>query len=145
MKCKSNHKCYYILYLCYYYTIFFSESIPNVYDNCNPSPCGANTDCNNGICSCKKGYFGNPYLSCRPECTHNSDCALSLACVNNKCINPCVNLCGRNATCEVSNHIPICSCPLNTIGNAFFSCAHKESKNVNILYFHILYLFTFHI
>lgn len=72
-------------------------------------------------------------MSCRPECTHNSDCAPNLACINNKCINPCTNLCGQNASCEVYNHIPICSCPPNTIGNAFFSCIYeKGKKRINI-------------
>lgn len=94
------------------------EAVPVVYDKCNPSPCGSNADCNDGQCTCKC----NPYMSCRPECTHNSDCSQNLACSNNKCVNPCINLCGQNAVCEVYNHIPMCSCPSNTTGNAFFSC-----------------------
>lgn len=97
-----------------------------MYDKCNPSPCGANADCNDGVCKCKNNFIGNPYMSCRPECTHNSDCAPNLACYNNKCYNPCTNLCGENASCDVYNHIPMCSCPPNSIGNAFFKCIPEK-------------------
>lgn len=107
---------------------FISEHVPIIYDKCNPSPCGANTECRDGICSCKPNYFGNPYMSCRPECSHSSECAFNLTCINNKCSDPCVNLCGQNALCEVYDHIPMCSCPSNMVGNAFFSCTPLTGK-----------------
>lgn len=125
----QDETCYiYYLYPNKHLLFYISEPVPNTYDKCNPSPCGANADCNDGQCTCKPNYFGNPYLSCRPECTTNSDCALNLACSNNKCINPCTNLCGQGALCEVYNHIPMCSCPSNTTGNAFFSCSAITGK-----------------
>lgn len=112
----------------------FLEPVPAVYDKCNPSPCGANAVCNDGQCTCMPNFFGNPYLSCRPECTNNADCPQSATCVNNKCINPCTNLCGQGAVCEVYNHIPMCSCPSNTSGNAFFSCTPITGKtNIKLL------------
>lgn len=120
----------------------FTETIPVVYDKCQPSPCGANADCNDGVCTCGTNYFGNPYLSCRPECTINSDCAPHLTCVNNKCINPCNNLCGQGALCEVYNHIPMCSCPTNTTGNAFFSCSPILSKSISS-YQHVIWKIRF--
>ena len=97
-------------------------------DKCNPSPCGPNSLCNNGICTCTAGYFGDPYQGCRPECVINSDCLPSRACVNNKCIDPCPGICGRNAECNVINHIPTCSCIDNYEGDPFTLCNPVESK-----------------
>lgn len=80
---------------------------------CNPSPCGPNSQCReiNGhsVCSCLQGFIGTP-PQCRPECTTSSECAITQACVNQKCIDPCQGTCGLNARCEVFNHSPICSC-----------------------------------
>ena len=70
------------------------------------------------------GYFGAP-PGCRPECVINSECAPSLACINLKCANPCVGVCGINAKCDVVNHNPICSCPVGYIGDPFTSCRQK--------------------
>lgn len=92
-------------------------------DPCYPPPCGSNTKCMNGICSCLPEYEGDPYTGCRPECVINNDCSRDKACVRNKCVGPCPGTCGVNAICEVSNHIPLCSCPQGMIGNAFIQCA----------------------
>lgn len=91
-------------------------------DKCNPSPCGANTKCDDGVCSCLSEFSGNPYIACRPECVLNTDCPMDKACVRNKCVNPCIGTCGQNAICTVFNHIPMCSCTPNTSGNAFVIC-----------------------
>lgn len=94
-------------------------------DPCQPSPCGANSLCRvisgRPTCSCKTGYFGTP-PSCRPECVVNSECTIQLACIQQKCVNPCVGVCGAGAKCEVVNHNPICSCPVNYIGDPFERC-----------------------
>ena len=71
-------------------------------------------------------YFGDPYTGCRPECVTNSDCDRSKACVNNKCVNPCIGACGDNAFCRVSNHAPTCSCLPGYTGNALNACILKE-------------------
>lgn len=91
-------------------------------DPCNPSPCGTNALCRNGQCSCIPEHQGDPYVSCRPECVLNTDCPRDRACVRHKCIDPCPGTCGVNALCEVTNHIPICRCPEQMSGNAFFEC-----------------------
>lgn len=97
-------------------------------DPCNPSPCGANAQCRNGICTCLPEYEGDPYTSCRPECVLNSDCPKTRACLRNKCKDPCAGTCGSNAICEVINHIPSCSCPERTTGNPFVSCSPVQGN-----------------
>ncbi len=93
---------------------------------CEPSPCGPYSECKDQAgfpqCSCKAGYFGRP-PSCRPECTQNGDCAPNLACTREKCLNPCTDVCGLNADCEVVNHIPRCSCPRNYNGDPYSQCS----------------------
>lgn len=96
-------------------------------DQCNPSPCGSNTQCINGICTCLPEYNGDPYLGCRPECVLNSECPREKACLRSKCINPCPGTCAQNAFCEVLNHIPMCSCPVGMEGNAFVQCRPLQS------------------
>lgn len=68
---------------------------------------------------------------CRPECSTNYECALNLACQNQKCVDPCPGVCGYNAICSVRNHIPTCECPVGMIGNAFTACSipPPQSKN----------------
>ena len=99
---------------------------------CSPSPCGVNTYCrerqNAAICECLPDYRGNPYDGCHPECLVNTDCPNSRACINAKCEDPCVGTCGINAICSVTNHIPICSCPYPTEGNAFRACYEVPKK-----------------
>lgn len=99
---------------------------------CNPSPCGENTICSvmNGVarCSCIPPNIGNPYAGgCRPECTINSDCPNNLACLSNHCRDPCKDLCGVNAECTVTNHVPVCTCFTGYKGDPFSSC-RLESK-----------------
>ena len=65
--------------------------------------------------------IGNP-PNCRPECILNQDCPQDMACVQQKCVDPCPGLCGINAYCSVRNHIPICICNQGYVGNPFASC-----------------------
>lgn len=102
-------------------------SVPR--DPCNPSPCGANAQCRDGICSCLSEYTGDPFTGCRPECVLNTDCPQAFACMRNKCRDPCPGTCSQNAVCNVYNHIPMCSCPAGTSGNAFFSCSTIRGIN----------------
>lgn len=99
---------------------------PERRDPCYPTPCGNNAHCrvenDRAICECVRDYHGNPYDGCRPECTGNSDCSMSKACIRNKCQDPCIGVCGTEAICTVSNHIPVCSCPIGTTGDAFKHC-----------------------
>lgn len=89
---------------------------------CIPSPCGANAQCSNGVCTCILDYHGDPYSGCRPECVLNSDCTQDRACINQKCQDPCPGTCGRQAFCQVINHVPMCSCHNGLTGNAFTRC-----------------------
>lgn len=52
----------------------------------------------------------------------NTDCSPTKACVNQHCIDPCPGVCGQGAKCDVFNHIPTCSCPPQTSGDAFVAC-----------------------
>lgn len=115
------------------FVIFFiatTEAAP-FHDLCYPSPCGPNAQCKDGICSCLAEYNGDPYRGCRPECVMNSECAPQLACIKNKCRDPCPGLCGQNADCNVYNHIPVCTCPSGMAGNAFTQCSPVEIVHIN--------------
>lgn len=112
--------------------VYVSADVPNeILTPCLPNPCGSNAACReqNGIgaCQCLPEYFGNPYEGCRPECVHNSDCQSNLACIRNKCQDPCPGTCGQNADCRVVNHIPSCSCRIDYIGDPYRFC-NVESK-----------------
>lgn len=102
---------------------FFILLEPVPADLCNPSPCGPNAMCENGVCTCKPEYHGDPYFECRPECTVSSECSRDKACVRNHCVDPCVNTCGVSANCEVINHMAVCTCPQKMTGNAFIQCS----------------------
>lgn len=99
---------------------------PPIYDVCSTLPCGANAECREhngaGSCTCLQNYYGDPYIGCKPECLQSSDCNLNKACINTKCVNPCINACGENAECSVINHAPMCYCIAGYTGNALFSC-----------------------
>lgn len=134
---------YVVIYI--YILLLILEPLPPTYDECNPSPCGANADCNRGRCTCKPNYFGNPYISCRPECTTNADCPQNKACINTRCTDPCNNICGTNAICDVYNHIPMCSCPSNMTGNAFFACNPITRKcSIFLIFKYTCYCFMKH-
>jgi hypothetical protein len=78
------------------------------------NPCAENALCtaNNhrASCTCRKGMNGDPFVNClreavTSECTDNSECAVTEACINKKCQNPCsLNECAANSECRVSNH-----------------------------------------
>lgn len=99
---------------------------------CSPSPCGPNAECREhngaGACFCFNGYEGNPFdqqRGCRRECETNSECSQKLACVRNKCIDPCIGTCGSSAICEVKNHVPLCTCPVGFTGDPFYLCKQE--------------------
>lgn len=104
---------------------------PQKIDPCHPSPCGANAQCNNGVCTCLPEYQGDPYFGCRPECVLSTDCPLDKACLRSKCVDPCRDMCGFEAECNVYNHVAVCSCPSGMTGNAFDQCTRIESMSHN--------------
>ena len=103
-------------------------------DPCGQKPCGINANCKtNGFdhrCECKFDYVGNPYVSCGPECTLNSDCRQHQRCVNQKCINACPGHCPPSAECNVINHKPRCSCPPMMTGNPESQCSYIPISQV---------------
>jgi hypothetical protein len=121
---------------------------------CNPSPCGANANCREqngaGACTCVQDYVGNPYEGCRPECVLNSDCPSNLACLNSKCKDPCPGTCGRNAVCQVVNHLPSCTCLTGYTGDPFRQCSiiqnerKKLSINLSLLQFDPYTILIYH-
>lgn len=117
------------LFLWNIFIFFLSE--PALGNPCIPNPCGSNSICkdNKGVasCSCIPNYIGTP-PDCRPECTVNSECERSKSCINQRCVDPCIGVCGQNAECRVINHAPVCSCRENFDGDPFTRCAIRESK-----------------
>jgi hypothetical protein len=96
---------------------------------CQPSPCGPNAECRvvgeSPSCSCLPGYSGAP-PNCRPECVSNSECPSHLACMNQKCKDPCPGTCGQNAECRVVSHTPNCICISGYHGDPFRNCLIAE-------------------
>lgn len=99
---------------------------------CQPSPCGPNSECksvnDSPSCSCLSGYQGAP-PNCRPECVTSTECAGNLACIYQKCTNPCPGLCGLNAECHVVSHTPMCLCLSGYTGDPFTQCQLKIIQN----------------
>ncbi|RZC36331.1 hypothetical protein BDFB_000153 [Asbolus verrucosus] len=104
---------------------------PTVIDPCAPSPCGPNSQCRDiggtPSCSCLANFVGNP-PNCRPECTINPECSSNLACIRQKCRDPCPGSCGAGARCDVINHTPICTCPEGYTGDPFSYCQLKPPE-----------------
>lgn len=96
---------------------------------CELSPCGPNSECrvieSSPSCSCLSGFTGSP-PNCRPECVVSSECPSNLACINQKCKDPCPGLCGINAVCKVVSHTPVCLCQTGFSGDPFVECNPRK-------------------
>ena len=69
----------------------------------------------------------------QPECLVDPDCPSHLACINEKCENPCFTLsCGIRADCKVKNHRAICVCRPGLIGNPHEICEERKQMMINI-------------
>ncbi|XP_046660570.1 neurogenic locus notch homolog protein 1-like isoform X3 [Homalodisca vitripennis] len=99
-----------------------------------PGPCQGNTTCevrdHVPYCDCKPGFSGNPFTGCQgqgsvDQCNNNNNCDKLMACVNGKCKDPCSGLCSDNATCEVHDHVPYCTCMPGFSGNPIIGCKDK--------------------
>ena len=105
---------------------------PEIIDPCNPTPCGTNAVCNErnraASCQCLPGLQGNPYVECKPECTINQECPSHLACISQKCKDPCPGVCGVYASCYVTNHLPLCKCDPGYTGDAFVACQRITTR-----------------
>ena len=93
---------------------------------CDAHPCGTNAECRQQgqavSCICPADYIGDPYSACRPECVLNDDCPREQSCVRGKCVDPCPGTCGINAQCQVSNHVPVCTCLTGHTGDPYGTC-----------------------
>lgn len=84
-------------------------------------------------CSCLENYIGRS-PNCRPECTINAECPGNLACLNERCRDPCPGSCGSFTTCSVVKHAPICQCLPEYTGDPFNGCSPIPlSKNTFLL------------
>lgn len=95
----------------------------------NIRACGVNAECltvnHEASCRCPSRTIGDPLKSCTAiECDDSNDCADTEACINFKCINPCLldNVCGSNADCFALNHIGICTCKPGSTGDPHLGC-----------------------
>lgn len=106
--------------------------------SCTPSPCGPHSRCqllaSGPACSCLPGYVGSP-PACRPECTINTECPASLACVRQKCEDPCPGSCGVDASCHVLNHVAVCVCNEGFTGDPFARCLRIVEGTIIIFQF----------
>ena len=69
-----------------------------------------------------------PFLSAKkPECTTDPECPDHLACIREKCQNPCfTTTCGVNAECSVIRHRAICSCKPGFEGDPYRICEERK-------------------
>jgi hypothetical protein len=113
---------------------------------CTPSPCGPNSQCQvvsgQAQCGCVAGMIGS-VPNCRPECVLSSDCSSNMACINQKCVDPCPGTCASNAECRVVNHSPVCVCRMGYTGDGFSNCrpipaVGKKRNQMNLQIFSLL-------
>lgn len=104
---------------------------------CVPSPCGPYSECldigGSAVCRCQENYIGIA-PNCKPECTINTDCPLNLACIRNRCSDPCPGSCGFEAICSVFNHVPGCNCRDGYTGDPFSSCQQIPPREMKFQY-----------
>ena len=98
---------------------------PRPTNPCQPDPCGKYAQCRErggvAACSCLPGYIGTP-PNCRPECLIHSECSSNLACIDEKCRDPCPGACAANADCTVIKHNAVCQCRAGYEGDPFSGC-----------------------
>ncbi|XP_064459913.1 uncharacterized protein LOC135370150 isoform X1 [Ornithodoros turicata] len=92
------------------------------------NPCAPNANCVNLLgsydCVCPPGTVGDPFIrGCErveESCRSNRDCPSDKECDlgTRQCIPPC-HVCGPSATCTVTNHVAICVCPPDLIGDPY--------------------------
>lgn len=104
------------------------------------SPCAPNAICfvrnHAATCKCPEDLpNGNPLSYCEriqldigPECKYDDDCPSKLACIREKCVEPCKELtpCAPSARCSVLDSSPVrtmvCECPELTVPDQNGEC-----------------------
>lgn len=111
-------------------------------DPCQPSPCGPNSICvkshETPACTCQPNFIGAP-PNCRPECTISAECPATLACVSQRCKDPCEQACGPRAICSVVDHRATCACEPGLDGDPFQGCSSPKGKHLDYLTLSYLY------
>ena len=85
-----------------------------------------------GVCRCshsRKKNHQREYLnfSAKPECTTDPECPDHLACITEKCQNPCfTSTCGVNAECRVIKHRATCICNRGYVGDPYRICEERK-------------------
>lgn len=107
---------------------------------CINNPCGPYSQCraigDTPACSCLPDYIGRA-PNCRPECMISAECPSNLACINERCKDPCIGACGINTKCTVINHNSICHCDHGYTGDPFHSCTQISTRKALLLIPHI--------
>lgn len=63
----------------------------------------------------------------RPECTTDPECPDHLACIREKCQNPCfTSTCGINAECKAQRHRAVCYCKPGYEGDPYRICEERK-------------------
>ncbi|KAK7075250.1 hypothetical protein SK128_022664 [Halocaridina rubra] len=93
------------------------------------NPCGLQANCepkaDGPVCTCPKGFQGDPYDKCLPSgCSESSQCSHDFECIDQQCQDPCLLLqCVTNAVCIVTEHKAKCECLNGYMGDAELYCA----------------------
>ena len=69
----------------------------------------------------------------RPECVLHSECPGNLACLGEKCRDPCPGACGPAAECEVINHKAVCRCQQGYEGDPFTGCRRITTREYSTI------------
>lgn len=125
------------------YTIATAIEKPRPSGNpCINNPCGPFSQCraigDTPACSCLPNYIGRA-PNCRPECVISAECPSNLACINQKCSDPCVGACGAHTYCTAINHNSICKCDPGYTGDPFSICSEIPKCKMLANFFCILY------
>ena len=118
-------------------------------DPCPYEQCGIKASCSvsNHLarCQCPPGHKGSPYIECKPyECLTDPECPTTLACRNEKCVDPCD--CAANADCEARNHRGICTCRPGYTGDPYFEgCRPSKQSKIELDFLELFALYSYHI
>ena len=77
--------------------------------------------------ACAKHEYVNIFSAPKPECTSDPECPIHLACIQEKCQDPCFTAkCGINADCKASNHRAVCVCRVGYVGDPYNICEERK-------------------
>lgn len=113
---------------------------------CNGTICNDQAECrvhqHEVHCVCPPGYVSTEkgcITITKRQCYSDIDCPSGTACLNTKCVNPCLAIkpCGINSECAVVDTQPvrtmICECVPGYSGNALIKCTPNNSKYSKLL------------